>query len=502
MNASQRPVPDLSGLRDRLRSGIYPVMQRSRAASSAGRDGDALAEPWPESYREALARLRDDPWQDPDAPARAVSDLSQRLRGRRPLLIATLLNPVAVLDHIESRAPRPGTAVVDSWAGMYWLAQAAWDAAGAGLPAGAGFAPGETDLLRPLAARLRFLIGSEPMRARAQRHAWWTRGESDFEYSYSGLLARTLGDDSWHQFAGACREARRAWLDCLNGYQSHAYLSQASPAQLEEELSAVVFRSARYGQPLAISQVWLADTAPLDAADRAVIDEIAERHLLPRFDLRSAAALALHDNSKGGRIARRALAAAALAAGLGAAGCAAALLIHQATWVASGCYLLIAAGVVAFGPSWAAPWLLRLPAAAAIGIIALITFLPAGWLSTPLGGSIAATALAAAAFGYLVVEVRNHGVARAALLRAAAVAVIGAVQALMVTLIGMVAIAPAFAQHARAFAGLWDRPGYGHAGMVLLLGTTWCLAVGVFSQILWDDRPITAPLAHVSWRSR
>ena len=50
-------------------------------------------------------------------------------------------------------------------------------------------------------------------------------------------------------------------------------------------------------------------------------------------------------------------------------------------------------------------------------------------------------------------------------------------------------------------SALWHRPGYGRAGMVLLLATAWCLAVGVFSQILWDDRPITAPLAHLSWRS-
>jgi hypothetical protein len=38
-------------------------------------------------------------------------------------------------------------------------------------------------------------------------------------------------------------------------------------------------------------------------------------------------------------------------------------------------------------------------------------------------------------------------------------------------------------------------------GLRVLLATAWCLAVGVFSQILWDDRPITAPLAHLSWRS-
>ena len=37
---------------------------------------------------------------------------------------------------------------------------------------------------------------------------------------------------------------------------------------------------------------------------------------------------------------------------------------------------------------------------------------------------------------------------------------------------------------------------------VLALAAALCMAVGVFSQILWDDRPITAPLAHLSWRNR
>ena len=76
-----------------------------------------------------------------------------------------------------------------------------------------------------------------------------------------------------------------------------------------------------------------------------------------------------------------------------------------------GCYLLIGLGVVGFGRDWAAPWLLRMPAAAAIGIIALISFLPGGWLYPPLHGWVAAAVLGGAAFGYLVVEVRNHGVA-------------------------------------------------------------------------------------------
>src|SRR2546421_5264631 len=38
-------------------------------------------------------------------------------------------------------------------------------------------------------------------------------------------------------------------------------------------------------------------------------------------------------------------------------------------------------------------------------------------------------------------------------------------------------------------AALWRHPGYARAGMDLALATAWCLAVGVFSQILWEDTP-------------
>jgi hypothetical protein len=71
----------------------------------------------------------------------------------------------------------------------------------------------------------------------------------------------------------------------------------------------------------------------------------------------------------------------------------------------------------------------------------------------------------------------------------------------MVSLLGLVVVAPAFVQNGQKLAAIWHHPSYRHAAMVLVLATAWCLAVGVFSQILWDDRPITAPLAHLSWRS-
>jgi len=151
---------------------------------------------------------------------------------------------------------------------------------------------------------------------------------------------------------------------------------------------------------------------------------------------------------------------------------------------------------------WGLMWLLRMPAAAAVGVFALVTFLPGGWLKTPPGGWLAFAVLIGVSFGYLLVELRNDGVARrSAVRRALAVTAIGAVHALMVAMIGLVIVAPAVAAGgAQLNARVWTNPGYAHAGVVIALAAAWCLAAGVFSQILWDDRPITAPLAHLSWR--
>jgi hypothetical protein len=155
------------------------------------------------------------------------------------------------------------------------------------------------------------------------------------------------------------------------------------------------------------------------------------------------------------------------------------------------------------GSSWSGVWLLRMPAASAVGVIALVSFLPGDWLQRPADGWLAVLALSAVSYGYLVVEARNHGVAEgASLRRALAVAAAGAAHALMVSLIGLVIVAPAFANSGPGIASLWRHPGYRHSGLELALATAWCLAVGVFSQILWDDRPITAQLAHLSWRSK
>ena len=142
--------------------------------------------------------------------------------------------------------------------------------------------------------------------------------------------------------------------------------------------------------------------------------------------------------------------------------CVIVLRVQTAAGLALACYLLIGAGVLVLGPAWAAAWLLRLPAAATVGVIALIALVSSSWgLSAPYAGMAAVIVLATAACGYLAVEVRNHGVAGRELTRVLGVAGIGAAHALMVSLLGLVYVAPAFGSNGRRLARLCTRPGTG-----------------------------------------
>jgi len=345
---------------------------------------------------------------------------------------------------------------------------------------------------------------SEPSRWRAEKDAWWAP-PSDRIPGGSRVLSRVFGASSWNVLVARSQEARRAWKECLDEYQSHPLLSQAEPAELERELRALVFRQAGSWRlrtaPLGLSVRSLAERAALTAEDQGVIADAVERHLLPRFAILAVARLALHDDRRRQRVARILFALGVLLTGLGWVGYAIHLDVHPAVRLAAACYALICVGVLVLPSGWGSAWLLRMPAASAVGLVALISFLPGTWLGAPPGGWLAAATLAAAAFGYLLIEARNHGAASwAALRRTLLVALIGAAHAVMVSLIGLVVVAPAFISSAGQLGRLWQHPGYGHAGVVLALAAAWCLAIGVFSQILWEDRPVTAALAHLSWR--
>jgi hypothetical protein len=510
MTRPTAPADGLAELAGRLAGGLGPALLRSRPADYPDRDSAALAKEWPRSLGEVLPTIRRDPWTDGrERTAQVIDDLVTCLGGSRDRLAAVLFAPAGVLESLRASFGSPpesggqGSRVADRWIVLCWIAEAAWHTVGAAeLMTDPDFVAGDGELLRPVAARLRFLTLSEPMRWRAQQPKAWWADELDLDFGDSGIVDRVFGERSWNLLNGRFRESRRAWLECLNGYESHPLLAQAKPKEIEAEICALVFRHPQGFAPLGVSRNPLAWSAPLTAEDLAVAGEVSEEHLLPRFSLRAVIGLAFYDPKRWLRAARAVLGAAVVVAVLVVVALVAWLKIRDAVVAAVACYGLIAAGVVAFGSRWASLWLLRLPAASAVGLVALIALLPEVVLRAPHAGWAACVVLGGAAYAYLLVEARNHGVGPGtALLRSAGVALTGSVHALMVSLIGLVAVAPALSAHGSDLAALWRHPGYGHAGMLLLLAASWCLAVGVFSQILWDDRPITAPLAHLRWRS-
>lgn len=178
---------------------------------------------------------------------------------------------------------------------------------------------------------------------------------------------------------------------------------------------------------------------------------------------------------------------------------------------AAAAYGLIAAAMAAEpGAAW--PWLLRQPASAAVGLLALAAFGTTWWYTkgTP-GGTgravVVMIGLAAAALLYLYVEASGHGVRGWRLLRRPAwVTVLGVMHGWLISLIGLRFLLPLFASSPPGGPALscWYTTG-GCSGkalpvpLLLGLAAVWSLAAGVFLQIIWDDQPVTATLAHVSW---
>jgi hypothetical protein len=177
-------------------------------------------------------------------------------------------------------------------------------------------------------------------------------------------------------------------------------------------------------------------------------------------------------------------------------------------------YVLVASAIAA-EPSAAWPWLLRQPASAAVGLLALAAFGPEWWYTGGAHGDTARAAgviagLAAASLLYLYIEAAGHGVrGRRLARRPLLVTLSGLIHGVLVSIIGLRFLLPVFAPSPQNGPALscWYASGSCH-GLALpvpaLLGlaATWSLAAGVFLQIVWDDQPVTSPLAHVSWHRR
>jgi hypothetical protein len=149
--------------------------------------------------------------------------------------------------------------------------------------------------------------------------------------------------------------------------------------------------------------------------------------------------------------------------------------------------------------------LARIPASVTIGLATLITLNHQWWTSTKPTTAARITAIAillGAAIAYQAHELRGHGVTHWRLaLRTIAIVTIGLCYAFVISYATLRVIAPLTTEDGDRLAGWWQHdPNTYHGAApwwLLTLATAWSYTVGVFIQVVWDDRPITAPLGRM-----
>jgi hypothetical protein len=324
-------------------------------------------------------------------------------------------------------------------------------------------------------------------------------------------------NDSPGRLVALAQQARDDWLPVLAAIDDHPQLA-GRIADIESDVAHVAITEvtrSRLGLDRLDEQARTDDLA--DRPGREATRFAVTRLLLPRFAWRaSAVASARLANSWSRSLSCLALTAmlASLALFLAAA------FIPRSSWAftaasaaAATGYLLIAAASAA-EPSAAWPWLLRQPAGAAVGVLSLAALAPDWWhvsadASARTSTAIwAAAGLAGAGLGYLYIEAAGHGIrGRRLLLRPFAVGVGGLLHSLLVTLVSLRFLLPAFAATPAGGPAMSCWYAIGSCGRhalpvltLVALAASWSFAACVFLQIIWDDQPVTAPLAHVRWR--
>ncbi|MDT0326985.1 hypothetical protein [Nocardiopsis lambiniae] len=556
------PETLLGGLAHRLGRGFGTVLNEGRENLARTHDEPALSEP---VLAAALLKLTN-AHSDGTGLTRAHDALTA-CWDEHPEVVRVLLHrPVTFLDRLPEllagtgpSAPAAAPALGDGegWRVFAACADLLWDYLNRDTPH-----TRKHRHLAPLAARTRFLALSEPFR-HPDDQVW-----SDLRAT-TGALYRIFGHGTWPEPARRAQEARETWRNHLNGHQSIPLFDHAPPTAVEDEVRslALVPATGFSGDPLVLA----APSAPGSAGDertvreraravppaeRALLEEVVEQHLLPRFATGRVWAIALglrRTHPPAGQAVVFAMVAVCAA---GALACTVWALFDQdmpltiGLGLAAATYVLIGAGTLWFGRLWAMPLMLRLPAAAAVGLIVLVALHPDWWTNIRPGPDLSTllALLGGVSFGYLLIEARNHNSGQfPQRLRAAAgplaritgralsVTLTGLVHASLVALLGMAVIAPVFSEEGPRLTTAWtgeeqgagqetgepapetaDTPEPtedtaappqepprqpGEPWAILAAATFWCLAAGVFSQILWDDQPITAPLAHRRWRN-
>lgn len=381
----------------------------------------------------------------------------------------------------------------------------------------------EAALNAPLLTRLRFLVLTMPFRLPI--------ASDSVDSAFDGGRDETV----WR-----ARRARSAWFSLLSQYEDHPVLvSRLGPGDLEADARLMIFESpapscsgsrprcapgplltltsSRLDLRRPYPERWKGDDPHL-TADRRFVRHASRTLFLHRFMLREAWMVSALVRTPDAAWRAFAVAPALL---LGAVAVLPVAFVVRPSlfclpllfWSAVAAYGLIGIGVLTRGSAISDAHCLRFAAGAGIGMVALISISAAMWWEKDQGWWLAG-AMAVAAFGYLLVEIEAHGAparsrpdsrspAADALAtawspivqRAALTLVVGWAHAVAVAALMLHLAAPVFFEKSYVASGA---PGV--RGLVVAAGTG--LALGVFLQMLWEDRPVTYPLAHMDWRER
>ncbi len=351
-------------------------------------------------------------------------------------------------------------------------------------------------------ARLRFMVWSLYFRldSTARNTLMPTRVRLPGAESLIELGAARLGIEA--------RAARRDWMNHLDAWEDDPWLAHrhtTAPAEFEYDLTLLTatWPGRPDSTPLRLSTTGT-DTA--DEDHHRIAADVTESHWLPRASLTTAA------NALRPRIPFLTwlpLIAASTVLALFLSGAS-----TMATWAALAVLALGLLGVVFLPPHTDFLLLLRIPAATLVGSLVLLSLTPRWWLDSS-AWRVGAGLLALATL-YLAVEARLHGnTPRHALRRGTGVALLGASYAALVNLVMLRFVTPSLTEHGECLLGWWtNSPWHGlpltgtcaaelaatrtsAPVAMLVLMTGWSFAAGLVAQILWDDRPLTAPLGRL-----
>ena len=469
----------------------------------------------------------------------AIDTIVQILAEQPARLRAALYRPLVIVKVLEEEKHKR-LSLNHQWFAWCWTSEAVWRALhllpSKGSQNFLALTDTEIETLAPVAARQRFLALSEPYRGVRVKN----------ESIPADASASLFGDQTSDILLARTRQARWEWAELLSRHESLPALEDAGPTEIETETDLLLFEfqvegrghifgghapTLRKGPPLAINSKRLLDSNRVtrySTEDIGFASWIVGRHLLPRYRIFATAhaAFFLAECSRWGRFMSALTVILAVLASVGALSSPWWELVPSTGWSTLNCaavmagvtYVVGLAGVILHGRAWTLPWLLRVPAAATIGMFMVTTMHPSWWgaafaaggMDVPgredgpepvAGPMVVAAILAAAAFAYLVTNVRTTGVDPfTSLARSALVLVIASVHALLIALLGLAWIVPVFSENGHLLREALTE--YPQAAVAALLQAgAWCLIAGVFSQILWDDRPLTTPLTHAHWRS-